>query len=65
MDEYITGFSYDNYEKICFGISLEKNNINNVYEYHLKFNTTINYDEMNLPDLPANENITRVDQLNK
>jgi hypothetical protein len=63
MDDYITSLGYENMHKICFGVSMEKNDIDNTYEYHLKFNTTINYNENNLPDIPGNENGTRVENL--
>lgn len=65
MNNYILSGSYGDLPKLCFGVSMAKNNIDNTYEYYLKFNSTINYNEGNMPDIPGNENVTRVDTLNK
>ena len=54
-DEDINVYTSDiNYAKtadfrLCFGVYIAKNNDNNVYEYHLRFNTS-SFDENDIPE---------------
>ncbi len=63
IDAYVNDVGYSGKDRLCFGVSLEKNNENNKYEYHMKFNASM-YDG-NPKDIPGTEFMTRVDRLAK
>jgi hypothetical protein len=63
IDAYVNDLSYSGRERLCFGVVMEKNNVNNEYEYHLKFNASM-YDGRT-KDIPGTEFFTRVNTLAK
>jgi len=54
MDSYTTSNDYtQNGKNLCFGIVMSKNNIDNTYEYYLRFNLSQQFGNKDIPDLDS------------